>query len=62
MRELKTQEVESIGGGVNPYLAFVAGAALSSQIGRMTNYVVDDIIAGFQAPIVRHPHQNGRAF
>lgn len=62
MRELKAQEIEIISGGVNPWLAFVAGAAVDSQIGRLTSYVVDDIVEGFQSPTIRHPNQDGRAF
>lgn len=62
MRELKQQEVESVSGGVPHYLSFLAGAAVSSQVGRVTNYVVDDIVSGFQSPVVIHRHQDGRAF
>lgn len=62
MRELKQQEIESVSGGAPHYWSFLAGAAVSSQVGRLTNYVVDDIISGFQAPLVIHRHQDGRAF
>lgn len=61
MRELKVQEVEEVSGGFNP-ISFILGAAAGSQIGRITDYVVDDIIKGFQSPVIIHPHQDGRAF
>lgn len=63
MRELNKTEVENVSGGALPhYVTFLAGAAVSSQVGRVTDYVVDDIVSGFQSPVVNHPHQDGRAF